>query len=98
MEDSTMNETKVTISVTLPQALLFEAGLSQKAASEALLRAFVLSLYRQDRISTGKAARLLGLHRMAFIHLLAEENIPYLDYTQDELEAEIATLKQWIAE
>jgi predicted HTH domain antitoxin len=93
-----MSEAKVTVSVTLPQALLFETGLSQETAGEALLRAFVLSLYRQDRISTGKAARLLGLHRMAFIHLLAEENIPYLDYTQDELEAELTVLEKWSAE
>ena len=97
MEDYTMNDAKVTVSVTLPQALLFEAGLSQEAASEALLQVFVLSLYRQDRISTGKAAQLLGLHRMAFIRLLAQENIPFLDYTKDELEAGMAALEKWSA-
>lgn len=62
------------------------------------LRAFVLSLFRRDRISAGKAARLLGIHRMAFIRLLAEEKIPYLDYTREELEAESAALEQWAAE
>ena len=93
-----MNESMVTVSVTLPQALLFETGLSQEAAGEALLRAFVLSLFRRDRISAGKAARLLGIHRMAFIRLLAEEKIPYLDYTREELEAEAAALEQWAAE
>ena len=93
-----MNDSTVTVSVNVPQALLLETGLSREAASEALLRAFVLSLYRQDRISSGKAARLLGVHRMKFIRLLAEERIPYLDYTQVELEAESATLDQWSAE
>jgi predicted HTH domain antitoxin len=93
-----MNDSTITVSVKLPQTLLFETGLSPEAASEALLRAFVLSLYRQDRISAGKAARFLGVHRMEFIRLLAEEKIPYLDYTKEELEAEIATLEQWSAE
>ncbi len=93
-----MTDTTVTVSVTLPQALLIETGLSQEAAGEALLRAFVVSLYRQDRISAGKAARLLGLHRMEFIRLLAEEKIPYLDYTREELEAERVALDQWFAE
>ena len=92
-----MNDTTITVSVRIPQALLFEAGLSTKAAGEALLRAFVLSLYRQDRISSGKAARLLDVHRLEFIRLLAEEKIPYLDYTPEELEAEQDTLEQWPA-
>ena len=93
-----MNDSTVTISVSVPQTLLFEAGLSKEAAGEALLRAFVLSLYRQDRISSGKAARLLGVHRMGFIRLLAEERIPYLDYTEEELDAELTTLERWTAE
>ncbi len=92
-----MNDTTITVSVRMPQALLFEAGLSTEAAGEALLRAFVLSLYRQDRISSGKAARLLGVHRLEFIRMLAEEKIPYLDYTPEELEAEQDTLEQWPA-
>jgi predicted HTH domain antitoxin len=92
-----MNDTTITVSVQMPQALLFEAGLSTKAAGEALLRAFVLSLYRQDRISSGKAARLLDVHRLEFIRMLAEEKIPYLDYTPEELEAEQDMLGQWPA-
>lgn len=93
-----MNSSTVTVTVTLPQALLFETGLSQENAGQALLRAFVLSLYRQDRLSTGKAARLLGMHRMEFIGLLAEEKIPYLDYTTEEFEAEAAAIESWSAE
>ncbi|MBV7328160.1 UPF0175 family protein [Chloroflexi bacterium TSY] len=93
-----MNGSTVTVSVTLPQALLFDTGLSQENASQALLRAFVLSLYRQDRLSTGKAARLLGMHRMEFIRLLAEEKIPYLDYTAEEFEAEAVAIESWSAE
>jgi predicted HTH domain antitoxin len=92
-----MNDSTVTVSVTLPQALLFETGLSREAAGEKLLRAFVLSLYRQDRISSGKAARLLDIHRLEFIRLLGEEGIPYLDYSSEELEAELEALAEWTA-
>ena len=94
-----MNDsTQVTIPVTLPQALLFDQGLSRQAASTALLQAYVISLYRQDRISTGKAARLLGMHRLSFIRLLAEEGIAYLDYTPEELEADVKAMEQWANE
>ena len=93
-----MGEAMVTVSVPLPQALLADTGLSREDAGYALLRAFVVSLYRQDRLSAGKAARLLGVQRLEFIRLLAEERIPYLDYTADELDAEASALEQWRTE
>jgi predicted HTH domain antitoxin len=79
----------VTIEVSLPRELLAESGLSKKQASAEMLRSFVLSLYRRDQISSGKAAGLLGVHRMTLIRMLAEEGIPYLDYTTDELDEEL---------
>ncbi len=67
-----MDDSTITVSVSLPQALLFETGLSAEAASKALLQAFVLSLYRQDRISSGKAAKLLGVHANTMTRLLTQ--------------------------
>jgi hypothetical protein len=94
MQDST----GVTIEVTLPQALLFDLGVIQEEAGHVLVRARTRapagSLYRRDRISSGKAARLLGVNRLAFIQMLAEEGIAYLDYTPAELDDELTTLKQ----
>jgi predicted HTH domain antitoxin len=89
-------ETKaISVTVDVPQTLLSECGLSAEMASAEILRAFVLSLYRRDRISSGRAAQLLGIHRLDFIRLLAEEKIPYLDYTPEELEAEVAAVRKW---
>lgn len=85
----------VPVMVNVPRELLAEVGLSAQAASTEILRAFILSLYRRDRISSGKAARLLGIHRLAYIRVLAEEKIPYLDYTPEELEAEITAVHEW---
>lgn len=85
---------EVTLQVKFPQSLLFDYGLTEKEAGAEMLRAFVLSLYRRDKISTGKAARLLGMHRLDFIRLLADEGIPYLDYTAEELDTEVQTLRE----
>lgn len=85
----------VTVQVTIPQALLLDSGVAPREASSALLQAFILSLYRRDRISSGKAARLLGVDRLTFIRMLAEEDIPFLDYTTEELDAELAVMRQW---
>lgn len=85
----------VVVEVKLPQALLVGSGLTRQEAGEALLRSYVISLYRRDKISSGKAARLLGIHRMTFIRILAEEGIPYLDYTSAEFEREAEALQPW---
>ena len=85
----------VTVQVTLPQGLLLDSGIASKEAGSALLRAFVLSLYRRDRISSGKAARFLGVDRLTFIRMLAEEDVPFLDYTDAELDDELAAWRQW---
>lgn len=69
--------------------------MTRKEASDALLRSYVLSLYRRDKISSGKAAKLLGVHRLTLIRILSEEGIPYLDYTEDELDRELEVLNQW---
>jgi len=69
--------------------------LTRQETSDALLRSYIISLYRQDRISSGKAANLLGIHRLTFIRMLAEEDIPYLDYTSEELEHEVEAVRRW---
>ena len=85
----------VVIEVKLPQFLLVGSGLTRKEVSDALLRSYLISLYRHDSISSGKAARLLGVHRLAFIRMLDQEGVPYIDYTSEELEQEIAAVQGW---
>lgn len=85
----------VVVEVKLPQALLVGSGLTRQEAGDALLRSYVISLYRRDKISSGKAARLLGIHRLTFIRILTEDGIPYLDYTSAEFERETEALQPW---
>ena len=80
----------ITVNVANPQALLLDSGIAPKDAGAALLRAFVLSLYRQDRITSGKAAYLLGVDQLTLIRMLGEDNMPILDYSPDELNIESA--------
>ncbi len=55
------------------------------AASELI----VLELYRQRRISRGKAAELLGEPLASFLQRAVHADIPYFDLTSDELREEI---------
>jgi predicted HTH domain antitoxin len=62
-----------------------------KAAREMI----VLELYRRSSLSSGRAAELLGMPRMDFIHYASRLGIPYIDMTKDEWEAEKAVLEAW---
>jgi predicted HTH domain antitoxin len=49
----------------------------------------VLELYRQGKISSGKAAELLAMDRVAFIQYSSKLGIPFFDMTDEEWSAEV---------
>ena len=53
----------------------------------------VVKRFRQRTISSGKAARILGMSRRDFLELLAREDIPLFDPTPSELEDELNTVR-----
>jgi len=53
----------------------------------------VLELYRRGEISSGKAAKLLGMSRLEFIHYSGRLGIPFFRYSPEELEAEVRDLE-----
>jgi predicted HTH domain antitoxin len=54
----------------------------------------VLELYRQGLISSGKAAEVLNMARMAFIQHSSRLGIPFFDMTDDEWQAERDQLRK----
>jgi len=61
------------------------------AASELI----VLELYRQTRISGGKAAELLGEPLASFLRRAAHADIPDFNLTSDELRQEIESAQDF---
>lgn len=49
---------------------------------------------KKEVISHGKAAELLGIHKIDLISLYSSLGIPYLDQTKEELENDVAILKK----
>lgn len=47
-----------------------------------------------NTISHGRAAELLGMHKMELIKLYSKLGISYLDMTDEEFEEEIQTVKR----
>lgn len=44
-----------------------------------------LELFREGKISSGKAAKILGIKRLQFISLLSQLGIPYFSQDKEEL-------------
>jgi predicted HTH domain antitoxin len=77
------------MSLVISDDLVKASGLSE---SELFLE-IVLMLFRQDKISLGKASELMGLHRMQFQKLLANRGI-CVHYDVAEFQDDLKTLQE----
>jgi predicted HTH domain antitoxin len=82
----------VTYQVQVP-ASLSRLGATQKEIQRRLIEWLVLSYFTETKISSGKAARLLGITRSDFLDLLRERGISYINFTKEELKEEIDAAK-----
>lgn len=82
-----MRET--TLQVQVP-AELMGYGLGPEDIQRSISEWLVFSLFTDGRISSGKAASLLAMHRIEFLALLRRRGIAYVDMTNDELAEEFA--------
>ena len=85
----------MTLEVTMPKDLYAALGFSRAEAARQLKEFSVIGLYQERRISAGKAAEMLDLHKAEFIRLLARTGVPYFDYTAEELADEFHTVDRW---
>jgi predicted HTH domain antitoxin len=83
----------VTLEVTLPKKLL-AYGLDKEDVNREVGKWLVFSLFRAGRVSSGKAASLLGITRREFLELLHREGVAYFDYSEEELQAEFASVRE----
>ena len=55
----------------------------------------VLELYRRRQISSGKAAELLGMDRVAFIQYASRLGVAFFDMGEQGLATELENLDKW---
>lgn len=61
---------------------------------EHLRKEAILALFADRKIPAGKAARELGLDRLAFMELLKQRGIPYLIYGAEDWEADARAIDE----
>ena len=73
-----------TVTVQIPQEALALAGLDNQSDSERASRLVALELFREERVSLGRAAELAGMGVEEFMEFSAHRQAP-LHYTADDL-------------
>lgn len=81
--------TETVLEIRIP-SLLLQHGLSRDEVERRINQWLILSLFTEERISSGKAATLLGISRIEFLSLLRQNGIAYINLSEDELNEEFA--------
>ena len=75
------------ISIELPDEIVELFGEAELEVS--LKQWTLLELVRTGRLSSGKAAEILGMTRWEFMELMSSHDIPMANFSEDELERQI---------
>jgi len=78
------------VTVEIPAEALALAGLDDQPVSERARRLLVLELFREGRVSLGRAAELAGQSVEEFMDFAAHREVP-LHYTAEDLDQDRAT-------
>ena len=68
------------LTIQVPDDLFALSGWSEGEAQVAATQSLVMELVRRNRVSTGRAAELLGVSRWDIDRLLGEYNIDVVDW------------------
>ena len=83
------------VSINIPDAMV-EYTTVQNESTQLMRNAMILFPYIQNEtISHGKAAQILGIHKMDLIAMYSTLGIPYLDQIKEELESDLSVLKNF---
>lgn len=80
------------IELLFPSEVLDMLSTTYQDNADVIKEAAVLELYREGRISSGKAAEILGMDRFEFIKYAGKKGIPFIRITPEELEEEVRLL------
>ena len=80
-----------TLQIEYPEELLDQADQTKEELERLAREALLVRLYALGQLSSGQAARALGITRWAFLDLLSRYNVSYFDDSQDvAAEAQLA--------
>ncbi len=76
-----------TISIELPEDVVKLFG--EKELEASLKKWTLLELVRTGKLSSGKAAEILGITRWEFMELMSSHDVPIANFPEEELERQM---------
>lgn len=86
----------LTVTLELPRDLVGVLDAPPGDVEAQLRELIALALYREGRVSSGKAAELIGISKLAFVQLAAQHGLNYFTESPAELSAEVDQLGQML--
>jgi predicted HTH domain antitoxin len=82
--------------ITLPESLLSAIKVREPDLDRFIRRVLAVELYREGRLSLGKAAEVAGVRsKWEMILLLDEKGVP-VDYSGEDAEGDLETLREYL--
>jgi predicted HTH domain antitoxin len=85
------------VRIELPSALLRAANLDSENLSQEAARLLALELFREEKVSLGRAAELCQTPLADFMDFVAKHGVPTLRYSHEDLEEERGITDQFRA-
>jgi len=82
------------IQIPFPSEILDILATTYQTGADIIKEAAVLELYREGKISSGKAAESLDMERFEFIRYTGMKGIPFIRISSEELEEEVKLLEE----
>lgn len=83
----------LTVNLELPRDILAALDVPEAELGARLRELIAVQLFREGRISSGKAAELLGVSKSEFVDLLARSGLNYFAQSPEEFVAEVSALE-----
>ena len=83
--------------IDLPEQLylsLSASGLTKERIANESRKLLALKCFRDKVLSLGRSAELSGLSKWDFIEYLSDNNVPVVDYEEEELTREFETVER----
>ena len=82
------------VQVSFPSDVLEALTTTYQDSAGLIREAAVLELYREGRLSSGKAAEILNMERFEFIQYAGTKGIPYIRISTEDLSEEVKLMEK----